>query len=144
MSALRTVSPKGLIVILGVAAFLLVGASVGAVHADDHLPPQPEALDGAVQAVRSMVQQGRSREEIGTWLAEKIDNRVTNMNSWERMSLWENWIPFVRPSMRRNEDFSDWRNQQNYDYEDTAKWTWQNRIGQCSENANLTSYILVC
>lgn len=101
----------------------------------------PDNIDGMVKIVQEMQRSGTPPAAISQWLSEAMDNRVTNMNSFERMSLPENWVPFglYTPS---NDKFDKWRSQANYDYEATAKWTWENQVGQCGEHACTAYYIL--
>jgi hypothetical protein len=128
--------------LLLVVTALLLLTLVSAVHAANPLPSQPATLDEAVTAVRTMVQQGRSRDEIASWVTQSVDSRVTNINSIERMSLPVNWIPFVGASMGVNKKFAEWRDRNIFDYRTTAQWTWENGVGQCSEIASTVYYIL--
>jgi len=135
-----------LLSLLLATASLLADVS-GSAYADDPLPPQPASLDEAVKAVQEMVKQGRSQEAIAQWVTRVADARITNMNSFERMSEWRNWVKalpafVVDPNKDPDKVFGDWRDRNIFDYAETAKWVWDNRVGQCSENAALTYYIL--
>ncbi len=103
----------------------------------------PATLDDAVIEIRSMIDQGRSREEIAARVTEIADSRITNANSWERLSIGWNWLSLV---VKSDEDkvFGRWRDQGGGDktYEEAADWVWESRYGQCSENASLTYYLL--
>jgi len=146
-------------VVLSVLFLLLVGParaddpisteSVGAGPPDPFVQwPQPSevpTLEYAVGWVRAMEAQGRPRQETAQWLAGVLDKRITNLNSPERMTLGENWIPFGAGEYlweTSDEKFQAWRDQNNYDYAATASWAWENQLGQCSEHANTAYYIL--
>jgi hypothetical protein len=101
----------------------------------------PQTLDEAVQMVRSLEQQGVHRSAISTWLSEVLDRRVTNINSLERMTIPANWLSVFGESAE-DKAFREWRDRADFDYRNTAEWTWENRIGQCSEHANTAYYIL--
>jgi hypothetical protein len=123
--------------------------SVGAGPPDPFVQwPQPSevpTLEYAVGWVRAMEAEGRPRQETAQWLAGVLDKRITNLNSPERMTLGENWIPFGAGEYlweTSDQRFQAWRDQGNFDYADTAAWAWENQLGQCSEHANTAYYIL--
>ncbi len=125
-----------------VLAFIGFFSAAAVAEGGDLPSTYPKTLDDAIEAVKLMKQDGRSRQEIASWLATTMDNRVVNINSMERMTLLENWIPRISSTSSSDAAFGAWRNQANFDYESTAEWTWENRVGQCSEHAGTAYYIL--
>ena len=92
-----------------------------------------------------MSAEGRSPREIGAWLSGVMDRRVTNLNSPERLTLLENWRPWPITeftSAPKQEAFHEWNLREEYRPGPTARWTWENQIGQCSEHAGTAYYIL--
>ncbi|MCR3923055.1 MAG: hypothetical protein NUK65_11170 [Firmicutes bacterium] len=102
---------------------------------------EPKTLDEAVALVQQMVADGGSRDDIALAVKNMVDNRVTNVNSLERMTDWRNWFLLFADNPKEK-DFDDFRARGNFDYDETAKWLWNSQYGQCEEISSLTYYIL--
>ncbi len=100
-----------------------------------YLPPS--TLEEMVENVKDMTTSNAPKKEIASWLARVIDGRVTNMNSPERVLDWRNTF-----SSKGQELFDEWRDRNIYDNETSAKWAWNNSMGNCEENSNIVYYIL--
>lgn len=107
----------------------------------DTLRPDPKTLDQAVQDVRELEKAGVSRAQIAAWLTGVLDRRVVNVNSFERMSIGGNWLSIFGESSA-DKAFGEWRDRNDFDYRNTAEWTWEHGLGQCSEQASTAYYIL--
>ncbi|MBN1402658.1 MAG: hypothetical protein JXA74_17590 [Anaerolineae bacterium] len=128
---------------LFVVSVLCVAAAPVRPVAADAPPPQPTTLEEAVKAVQQMHKEGRSRDEIARWVTQVVDERVVNINSWERMTLGESWWPYgEQPRQKKFEEWRKLNDQQLQDYTTTARWAWENRVGQCSEIASTVYYVL--
>ncbi len=126
-------------VLLSVCLMLIV-LPVNAWAAD--LPAtDPDTLDEAVRVVRTLDQAGTPRDEIAAWLTGVLDRRMVNVNSFERMSIPGNWLSVFGESAA-DKAFGEWRDRNDFDYRHTAEWAWENRLSQCSEQANTAYYIL--
>lgn len=124
---------------LAVAALCALAVPTSALA--ESLPEDPTALDGAIQAVRDMEQAGVPRAQIASWLTGVLDRRVVNVNSFERMSIPGNWLSVFGESSA-DKAFGEWRDRNDFNYRNTAEWTWEHGLGQCSEHANTAYYIL--
>jgi hypothetical protein len=135
--------PKRLLMLLIVTGLSLLACQLA--YAQAPLPPQPATLDQAVKDVRAMVQQNKSKEEIARWVTQVVDERIVNLNTAERMTLWESYAGSFGGATPLQDKFNVWRDvndKQLQDYATTAKWAWTNGVGQCSENASTVYYIL--
>lgn len=81
------------------------------------------------------------RGTIAHWVSQLLDERVVNINSPERMTIPANWLTAFGKS-DEDKRFDEWRSRSDFDYRNTAEWTWENGLGQCSEHANTAYYIL--
>ncbi|MFW6135315.1 MAG: hypothetical protein ACOC7N_00670 [Chloroflexota bacterium] len=115
------------------------------VRSASHLPAPggPATLDDAVIEIHAMVDQGKSREEIAARVTEIADERITNVNDTERLSIGWNWLSLIVES-DQDKIFGQWRDQGGGDktFDHVADWVWESGYGQCSENAALTYYLL--
>ncbi|MGR8932486.1 MAG: CFI-box-CTERM domain-containing protein [Gammaproteobacteria bacterium] len=125
-----------------------VGPSTNTHPAGEYIPipgPDPSTLQEAIARIKALEKAGRSRSDIAMWLSGVLDRRVVNMNSLERMQHLESWRPWplteILPAPKQ-EAFDQWNARAEYRPEPTAQWTWENRIGQCSELAGTAYYIL--
>jgi len=100
-----------------------------------YLPPS--TLDGMIEIIKDMNANNAPRKEIANYLAKVIDSQVTNMNSPERVLDRRNIF-----SNKAQELFEEWRDKKIFDNEASAKWAWNNSMGQCEETANIVYYIL--
>jgi len=99
--------------------------------------PPPSTLEEMVKNVKDMNANKAPKNEIASWMAKVIDWRITNMNSPERIFDLRNTF-----SGKGQELFDKWRDRSNLDNETSAKWAWNNSMGNCEENSNIVYYIL--
>lgn len=127
---LRTLS-----VIIG-CILLIVVFPISAAAADD-------SLDAAVAKVKKMVDDGKPPAEIAQAVADIVDDQVTNVNSWERLTDWRNVFDFIPGVDNPKEaEFDAFRARGIPEYDETAQWVWNSQYGQCEECACLAYYIL--
>ncbi len=106
---------------------------------------QPPTLDAALDEIKQMVADGKSREEIARRATAIVDVHVTSSNNLERLTILGNLVSSVLGDSAQDRRFADWRDKQggaDKQYEDIAAWVWDSRYGQCIENAALTYYLL--
>jgi len=96
----------------------------------------PSTLEEMIENVKDMSANNAPRKEIASWMARVIDHRITNMNSVEYFFDTRNYTG------EGNELFDEYSDRNIYDYETSAKWAWNNRMGNCEENSNIVYYIL--
>jgi hypothetical protein len=105
--------------------------------------PKFDSLDAAVAYVQQLSAEGRSREEIAAEVTAIVDGRVTNVNSWERLTKWPNMLPFGSYFNTAEDEFDAFRAKaDSFDYDQAAAWVWESRYGQCEECASLSYYLL--
>lgn len=105
----------------------------------------PETLDAALDEIKQMVADGKTREEIARRVTAIVDVRVTSSNNLERLTVLGNLLSPILGDSAQDRSFADWRDRQggaDKQYEDIAAWAWDSRYGQCIENAALTYYLL--
>ena len=119
---------------------------------------QPETLDDAVAEIEKMIEDGEPRWEVAKRAAIIADVQITNMNDiwpggdtqtwhWIIAGIISIFYNIPSDSSLWTEDerkFFQWRKTGDYteQYDSVAKWVWENRVGQCSENADLVYYLL--
>ncbi|MCK4734875.1 MAG: toxin-antitoxin system YwqK family antitoxin [Methanophagales archaeon] len=117
---------------------------------------QPETRDDAVAEIEKMIKDGEPRWEVAKRAATIADLQITNMNDplgdtqiWHWLfagvaSIFGQLSPESCLWTEDERKFENWRarsgDAQEYDY--VAEWVWENRVGQCSENADLVYYLL--
>ncbi len=100
-----------------------------------------KALNNTVSQVKKMIDEEKSIDEIASTVTQIVDNRVINVNSFERLKDWRNWFLIFADNPKEKE-FDDFRAQSTFDYEKIAEWVWNSQYGQCEEISNLTYYIM--
>lgn len=102
-----------------------------------------ETLDNAVAKIKKMVSGGKTEAEIAQAVSDIVDDRVTNVNSLERLTEWRNVFDFVPGIDNPKEaEFDKFRARGIPEYDETAKWVWDSQYGQCAECASLAYYLL--
>ena len=105
--------------------------------------PTFATIDEAVAYVKQLSNEGRSREQIAAEVTAIVDGRVTNVNSWERLTKWPNMLPFGSYFNTAEDEFDAFRAKaDSFDYNRAAAWVWDSRYGQCEECASLSYYLL--
>ncbi|MFH1408733.1 MAG: hypothetical protein ABIH34_02400 [Nanoarchaeota archaeon] len=106
----------------------------------------PATIEGAVQQILDMKQEDATREQIAERVKEIADDRLINANSPEVLTeSWRNMVPFgLAGDSQKHKDFLKWRdgNGAEKDYKTVAEWAWENKYGQCAENAAVVYSIL--
>jgi hypothetical protein len=117
---------------------------------------QPETLVDAVAEIEQMIEDGEPRWEVAKRAATIADVQITNMNDpfgdtptghWGLVLVASLFGVVSSESSLWTEDerkFENWRARSGdaQDYDCVAEWVWENRVGQCSENADLVYYLL--
>jgi ketosteroid isomerase-like protein len=116
---------------------------------------QPETLDDAVAEIEKMIEDGEPRWEVAKRAATIADVQIKNMNDpfgdtqighlAVLASIFGELSPESSLWPEDERKFMKWRDvvkghNEGYDY--VAEWVWENRVGQCSENADLVYYLL--
>ncbi|HAY38578.1 MAG TPA: hypothetical protein DCY53_04090 [Desulfobacteraceae bacterium] len=131
--------------VLTLMIVLVAVSFAGHAIAVDHQPP--DSLDQMINITRRMVNElkrldpnsqseryQKKRREIADWVTNISANRIYNCNDRE-----------VRNNLSACYVLGDAREKWKYLFDSNkiiAKWAWENRAGNCEENANLTYYIL--
>jgi hypothetical protein len=106
---------------------------------------RPVSLQDAVDEIKAMIEQGKSRWDIAKRVTNIADGKIVNANpgTYEFHTWPSNWLwPLVDSA--DNQIFDQWRSQGGADkqYYDQANWVWDHKYGQCSENSSLVYYLL--
>ncbi|MDA3935887.1 MAG: hypothetical protein PF636_03350 [Actinomycetota bacterium] len=129
---------KPILIISVLAAVIVLGTAAPA-----WATPKFDTIEDAVAYIKQLSAEGRSRAEIAAEVTEIVDNRVTNVNSWERVLKWPNMLPFGSSFNTDEDDFDKFREQKNsFDNDVAADWVWNSRYGQCEECGCLSYYLL--
>ncbi|NQE52868.1 hypothetical protein C5S29_04675 [ANME-1 cluster archaeon GoMg3.2] len=116
---------------------------------------QPKTLDEAVNEIETMINDGSTRWEIAKRVATIADNQIQNHNEFYEAADWK-WFLSVPASIlgplptdsslwtEQERAFLKWRDEggATAQYATAAEWAWNNRCGQCGENAALVYYLL--
>lgn len=145
---------KSILALVGIIIFLSICAGTsGAADTDDEYEitdakylNRPFTLQDAVDEIKWMMEQGKPNWEIAKRAATIADGRIVNANpgTYEFHTWPSNWLWPLLES-HENKVFDDWRMKQtgaDKQYTDQAKWAWNNKYGQCSENSCLVYYLL--
>ncbi len=99
--------------------------------------------DEAVAYVKKLSAEGKSRQEIAAAVTTIVDNRVYNVNSWERITKYPNYIPFASYFNDDEDNFDAFKAKSNsFDNDAAAQYAWESQYGQCEECACLSYYLL--
>ncbi|MBN2405175.1 MAG: hypothetical protein JXE06_06295 [Coriobacteriia bacterium] len=124
--------------LLGLSAVLVFISATPALAA-----PKLKTLDEAVAYVKQLNTQGMPRQEIAAEVTKIVDSRVYNVNSWERVTKWPNYMPFGSYFSKDEENFDKFRAKENsFDNDVAARYAWDSQYGQCEECASLSYYLL--
>ena len=100
------------------------------------------SLFDAVETVRQMKAQGKTRSEIAKYVNHVVDSRVVSLNrdtNDESRLLGSQQYDMIK------ETFDAWSHE-GIDVDDpyaAAHWAWQNEAGHCQENAHTAYHILM-
>ncbi len=114
---------------------------------------QPSSLDDAVKEIQQMINNGRSKWDIAKRVATIADNQIKNANDAEALEVslkhiynWplRRYLGIQFAASDEENKFQDWSAKMGDEgpYDKTAQWVWENKYGQCAENAALVYYIL--
>ena len=101
-------------------------------------PKAPSTLEGMVEAVKDMSANNVPKKQIASWMAEVLDDRVSNVNDPIERHLDIRLI-FQGEGDKLHDEYEA-ANIKNYDV--IAKWTWDNKLGTCQDLASTVYYIL--
>ena len=100
------------------------------------------SLSDAVETVRQMKAQGKTRSEIAKYVNQVVDSRIVSLNrdtNDESRLLGSQQYDMIK------ETFDAWSHE-GIDVDDpyaAAHWAWQNEAGHCQENAHTAYHILM-
>ncbi len=97
-----------------------------------------KGLDDVVKTVIKMKAEGMTDKELAEYVVSTVKGRLSTPNHFLR-SPWT-WVRHNLISMYDN--FNDWRDTNFEDCDTTSIWAWNNKMGQCEENACVVHYIL--
>jgi len=140
-------------ILVAVTIILLIFPSLASAYSYDEfeverdIKNQPKTLDDAVDEIKQLINEGKSRWYIAARVTTIADIQIDNVNDFERMlQSWKHWVPFfLAGESDEDRNFKNWRDERggaDEQYDDQANWAWDNKIGQCSENSCLVYYLL--
>jgi hypothetical protein len=140
-------------ILVAVTIILLIFPSLASAYSYDEfeverdIKNQPKTLDDAVDEIKQLINEGKSRWYIAARVRTIADIQIDNVNDFERLlQSWKHWVPFyLAGESDEDRNFKNWRDEPggaDKQYDDQANWAWDNKIGQCSENSCLVYYLL--
>ena len=106
---------------------------------------QPKTLDDAVDEIKQLINEGKSRWYIAARVTTIADIQIVNKNDDENLGAsWKQWLLGLAGESDEEKKFEKWRAADGAEaqYDDAAKWVWGSRYGMCAENSALVYYLL--